>query len=811
MHRFMTFIALPVVAALALPALAQTTVDGSIAPAVQQFDNDTNSSKLTEYRDFQDNLYLPEVKFSMFEKNKAWFFDFFGSNVSRDDQTIAAEAGRLGIWSVQVDWVDTPHNFSNKAQTPYIQRTPGRFEVPATVPITFKKLATIAADAPSVLASDDLIAAFQGSFLRPVDLSTKTRAGRIGLEYTGFENTRLALAYHLRTKFGFKDSYGPIGDRPPRTLNIELTEPVNYRTNEVTARAERQVRGFDLQFEYLFSDFADRIDTLEWQNVYTTAAPGATFDVWDRAVSVFGRRPLPPDNQFHQGSVGIAHDLPLESRASVTLALGRLGQNQSLLPYSFNSDVLAAPTLPRTTADAEISTTQVLADYVINPTARLNLRAFARFYGLDNNTPASNFQYVTSDTSNLNGTVSFKNQRISLPYASDRINAGVDASYRVARRSTLSLGYEREEVQRDFREADTTEHRLTAAFRTRPAKWANLRVRYIFGDRDGGTYNGLVNRQSYWYDIANATDADNPQFTFSNHPDMRRFDVSDRRRNQFDLTLSLTRRDIFSVSGTVGYRTDDFDSDVTPSQPLLDNPRTAEPNAASPGQQLGVLEGSQFRSSLDVFSMPTERVTLNAFVGWNRGRHLQRGLEFNENNKENPSAVATAELGPWTRASSQWLADYEDRTWSFGVGTTLALIPKHLDLILNYTASLADLDIAYSGFGVTNFDGTPFPPNHQFAFSSPPTINENLHVVDLRFEIPIWKTVLVLGYTFEDYSLDDWGQNTTLPWVEPVGSEFLLRDTSRSHQWGNRLFNLGSELAPDYRAHIGYFALKYRF
>jgi len=39
--------------------------------------------------------------------------------------------------------------------------------------------------------------------------------------------------------------------------------------------------------------------------------------------------------------------------------------------------------------------------------------------------------------------------------------------------------------------------------------------------------------------------------------------------------------------------------------------------------------------------------------------------------------------------------------------------------------------------------------------------------------------------------------------VETVGSEFLLRDTSRAFQWENRLFKLGTPLAPDYKAHIG--------
>jgi Putative outer membrane beta-barrel porin, MtrB/PioB len=189
----------------------------------------------------------------------------------------------------------------------------------------------------------------------------------------------------------------------------------------------------------------------------------------------------------------------------------------------------------------------------------------------------------------------------------------------------------------------------------------------------------------------------------------------------------------------------------------------------------------------------------------------QRSLEFNENNKTNPSAVATAELGPWTRASSQWTADVDDRTWNAGFGTTIQLLPERVTLIADYTVSLADIDIGYAGYGVTNFDGTPFPPNHQFAFSSPPTVREDLHVVNIRVEIPVKTVLLIAGYSYENYTLADWQQDSEAPWVEAVGADTLLRDTSRSYQWGNRLFNLGTLLAPSYVAHIGFVGFRYRF
>jgi hypothetical protein len=71
--------------------------------------------------------------------------------------------------------------------------------------------------------------------------------------------------------------------------------------------------------------------------------------------------------------------------------------------------------------------------------------------------------------------------------------------------------------------------------------------------------------------------------------------------------------------------------------------------------------------------------------------------------------------------------------------------------------------------------------------------------------------MVAAGYLYDSYRIRDWQQDSAAPWYEQVGTEFLLRDTSRSHQWGNRLFNLGRFLAPGYTAHLGYLSLTYSF
>jgi len=789
----------------------QQQVSGSITSAAQQVDNNSNSSKLSEYQDLSRRFFVPKLTLQVRDAKSGWLLDMSGVNVGRRDQNIWLNAGRPGHWTLNALWAETPHLYSNKAVTPFIDRGNGLFTVPFTVPITFKKLGTAAADTAGVLASDALIADYQTKTLHPTALGTQTERGRLAALWTPTNALALGAAWERRNTTGSKSTYGPIGDRPPRTLNIELAEPVDHQTNDITLSAQHLGTRYQVRAEYLYSNFSNAIDTFRWQNIYTTAAPGADFDTWDRVVGTFGARPLAPDNRYHNALVNAGVELKRAGFLTATVSVGRMEQDSTLLPYATSTSLLANKTLPRTSAQAEINTTNLSADYVVTLMPRLTLRAFVRDANMTNNTPSSQWQYVTSDAYNLNGTVSYVNKRVSLPIASDRLLSGGELTWRVPKgRTSLGVGFEREDISRDYREADTSENRLRLFLRTRPASGVSLQARYLLASRDGGEYDYNVTHEGYWYAQSEANDQNNPARTFDNHPDMRRYDVSDRLRHQTDLTLTLAPRDSLTVSAYLRYRSDDFDSDVTAVQPLAGT-GLADALATTPGDQLGWLTDSRLRYGLDLFAQPTSRASFTAFVGLDRGKGFQRSLEFNENNKQNPSAVATATLGPWTRASSQWTADTTDRTWSGGIGTRLDVVPERVFLTADYTWSLATVALEYGGYGLNNFDGTPLLSNHEFAFSSPPDVREDWKTLDMRLEFPCQRLTFLVGYRYETYDLNDWQQGSNQPWVESVGADTLLRDTSRSYQWGNRLFNLGTYLAPSYKAHVGWVGLKVGF
>ena len=803
---------------------------GEVTVGIRQGDVDPDSSKFNEYRDIGDGFYLDNLGFGVLDPNNGRYLDFQGTNLLKDDQSLRFGFGGYGSWGVVIDRNEIPHNLSNKAMTPYIDRGNGLLTLPSTVAVPNTNLVPTAAQ---LLANDAATATWLSTTLHGIDLGTQRNKTGATVSLTPSQDFKFRLSLSDERKDGTNLTYGLIGDRPPRTLNAQLAEPIDYKTQELKFEAEYNRPTYQALFTYLLSGFENNIDTLRWQNPYVADTNGSGYDTWGAYnVASFGQRALAPDNRYQNASLALGFDLPLASRLNATLSYGLMEQDETLLPYSTSSfgsatDFGSTADLPRTTADAEIGTTMFNADYSINPIDRLNLRAFVRYYDLNNKTPQSDWWYVTNDTistaSTISGETTELNKRVNLAYSYDQTNYGLEPTYNLPFwRTTLGLGYEREDIDRDFREGNTEENIFKGSLKTKPTNWLTLRAKYLYGDRDGGDYNNTVTAQSYWGvpTAAGTPFNENPANSFSNHPDMRRLDVSDRERNQLDLAATVMPTEGLDLTASYRYRNDDYDSGVTATQPLLvsGNGLTAADDLAfTPGDQLGLLESKTNRYSLDASYAATERLTLNAFGSRETIESTQRGMEFNEGNKLNPTAIAAAtELGPWTRTTSQWMAVTDDKTNTVGVGAGYEIIPGKLRLAADYTYSQGKVDIEYSGFGTqssVNPDNT-LADTYQFAFRSPETVTHKQYNLNATLEYQFVKN-LVCGvhYIYDRYKISDWMQEANTPWVESLGSEYLLRDTSdaTSNQWGNRLINLGSYLGPSYEAHFGAVTLTYRF
>jgi MtrB/PioB family decaheme-associated outer membrane protein len=824
-----TFLALLILLmAPAVGAQAEDRVEtsGSATIGVQQVDIDVDSAKFNQYRDIRDGFYVYGLDLEGVDTETGRFFDFRGRNLIREDQEIDFGVGTSGVWRLDVNRNEIPNRLSNKAKTPFIDQGSGLFTVPSLVPI--QDDGDPATGTPSLVptaaqqaVNDDLVAGWLATHLRDTELGTQRKRTSADLTFRPLDALKFRITYSDERKDGSKITFGPIGDRPPRTLNVQFTEPIDYTTRDLRAEAEYSGARYQANLAYLLSVFENNIDTLTWQNLFFSPTGTdfiATVAGTPRHVSTFGQRALPPDNRYHNisGSVGV--DLPKAGRLVVSAAYGWMKQDEALLPYSFSnlgSDWADTGKLPRANADAEINTTLLNLDYNVNPVERLNLRAFYRYYDLDNKTGSAQWEYVTQDTANTNGTVNYRNLRINLPYAYDKQNYGLDARYTLAFwRTTLGLGYEREEIDRDFREANTDENIYRVSLNTRPGGRVNLRAKYLFGDREAKDYDFRVTSQSYWYDFATGeAEVDNPAFLFANHPDLRKFDVSDRKRHQVDISATVTPLAALDLTATYGWRKDDFDSDVRSVQPLLGTavtlPNPADEFAATPGQQLGLLEDERQQIHLDAHYAPTDRWSFRAFGSREEIDSTIRGMVFNENQRREPSNPAIQDinqLGPWTDPDRLFNARLKDRTNTFGAGGNYVIVPGRLNLVSDYTFSVGKVDLEYSGYG------TQFADTFQFAFSSPDTVRHNQYILNATLEYQLVSN-LVFGvhYLFDRFKIRDWMQEPAGGWVEEVGSEFFLRDSSQDNRWGNRLITMGSLLSPSYEAHVGSVTVTYKF
>jgi hypothetical protein len=306
---------------------------------------------------------------------------------------------------------------------------------------------------------------------------------------------------------------------------------------------------------------------------------------------------------------------------------------------------------------------------------------------------------------------------------------------------------------------------------------------------------------------------------------MRKFDVTDRERQQIDLAATVTPHEAIDLTASFRWRDDDYASGVNPSQPLLNYGgllTVTDPAAFTPGDQLGLLSSESKRYALDASYVVSQQLNLNAFVSREEIESTQRGLEFNEGNKTNPAAATTADLGAWTEARGQWVAVTDDRTNTVGAGVGYQIIPGKLNFVTDYSFAYGKVDIDYSGFGSPSsgirtagvISTAERPDTNQFAFRNPSTVTHKQNTLNATLEYQVVKNLVVgLHYLFDNYRISDWSQESDNPWTESVGSEFLLRDTSSatSNQWGNRLVSMGSYLGPDYDAHLGYVSMTYKF
>src|SRR3990172_7453373 len=210
----MTMKTLTCAAALVLlmpvPALAQDggqfDFSGYVEPGFQ-VTNDPDSSKFNEYRDIVTGPYLYNFELETLDAEKGYFAEMEGSTLFRNDQNIGATFGKYGRWNFNMQWDETPHLLSNKAQTPYVYRGGGLYEVGGltvqeTTPLV-QSLAPATADmiAPGT-GNDSLTAAWLTDNLMSTKLENERGKATATLEYSLIKDFDFRVGYSQENRDG---------------------------------------------------------------------------------------------------------------------------------------------------------------------------------------------------------------------------------------------------------------------------------------------------------------------------------------------------------------------------------------------------------------------------------------------------------------------------------------------------------------------------------------------------------------------------------------------------------------------------------
>ncbi|NNF59727.1 MAG: MtrB/PioB family decaheme-associated outer membrane protein [Gammaproteobacteria bacterium] len=251
-----------------------------------------------------------------------------------------------------------------------------------------------------------------------------------------------------------------------------LPEPIDYATDEIDVAVIYTGDRANARIAYYASMFDSQPLALTWDNPFNALAAGASQ----------GRAAMPPDSEAHQLSLSGAVRLTPTTRLSGLLAVGRLEQNETFLPYTINA-TLAGALLPASSLGGEVDTRRFNLRLNTRPNRRLRLRADINVDDRDNSTPRNDYAVVESD-------LFAAGIRRNVPYSFKRSRARLRGNYKLNRELTLSSGYRYREIERDFQEVQSTEEHggWFGATLRQTEKISAMSVKFGQDERKGSDY-----------------------------------------------------------------------------------------------------------------------------------------------------------------------------------------------------------------------------------------------------------------------------------------------------------------------------------
>ena len=457
-----------------------------------------------------------------------------GWRLGLDSRRLEFDYKDLGTQSFNAHYREIPNNRFSDGATPY------RGVGGGTLPL---------AQSWAVAPGSNTTAGFLALEQSLANLKIDTLRRRMDLSYDRKLSSTWSvdIDYRHEIKNGERTVAGIFGSTGGNPRGVILPAPVDYTTDIVEAMFRYATSRVQFGVGGYASFFSNDETSLVWQNAFGRQ-PG-----WAESVSfpdAQGRMALEPDNSYIQVKGYAGFNLAAGTRLTFDAAYGKMEQDDALLPYTINPNLIVHTPLPLNSADAEINTTMFNARLTTQLARRLGLAVNYFYDDRDNKTPRANFPYIAGDSQNQRPVLS---GRINLPYSYTKHKADAVATYRVNGGFRFKGGVEYSDYSRDYSEVNESDE-LTwlAGVKITGLETAAFHFDYRNSSRDVDAYIG--NRPFIQSHVPGSVGEDE----WENHPLLRKYFQTDRDRDEYRFRADFYPTGQLNVGLSASHSKDDY-------------------------------------------------------------------------------------------------------------------------------------------------------------------------------------------------------------------------------------------------------------
>ncbi|MBX9633536.1 MAG: MtrB/PioB family decaheme-associated outer membrane protein [Magnetospirillum sp.] len=602
-----------------------------------------------------------------YDQNGADFLRVEGSNFGFNSRRLAVEGGEQGAYKLSFGYELLPFSAFrgltpfNGEGTNHLSLVPG-YQAGTT---------------PTTMTAANL------NRLRPIDLRTERERFGSGMTWQIDPQYSMRMAARHEKKEGLR----PMGVNGSSAMMVPA--PVNYQDDQVETELGFADKKMQWRLGYNMSLFRNEDNFLRIDNPFATGT------------NTREQMALAPDNSAHSFFADGGYQFTDTTRLTTNLSYSQYLQDDTFLPFSVNQT--DSRQLPRQSLDGRISTTTANVELSTRPMAKLDMKTRYRFTNRRNDTPVSEFYYISSDGTGASDTSTARYRR-NTPFSYQENLASLDFGYAVTPRTKVTTGYEFREFERSHSErAKNTDHTGYVGMRSNLAEGLTGNAKYSHMMRDGSTYSP---QGSLVY-------TNNPAYVssslYDNHPGLRKYFEADLVRDRLQTGLNYSPADAWNLGISGGVTIDDYLR-----------------------SELGLTDAVATNATLDASYQASPDLTLTGFYTYERRTTEQAGWQSTNINDPN----------------RRWWVSIAEDAHTTGLGSKWQ-VREGWKLLLDYAFvwTVTEIDNKRTDATVSGLANA----------SSFPDITSKSHSVSARAEYDLTDNVVLgLGYALEIYRSKDW-------------------------------------------------------